>query len=205
MITIKIIAGSTRPGRFNSQVASWVHEQTKAVLSDYPEEDFKAELVDLVEIDLPMYDEAMPAQAQQYEHPHIKKWANIIGEADGFVIVSPEYNHSITGALKNAIDYFYAEWNHKPVTFVSYGSEAGGSRAVEHLRAVAGELRMYDLRDQLLLPSYWNRLDENGAYQFSEQEQVTLTKQLNDLIFWSGQMKQARTELVHPATADSAK
>ena len=187
MASLKIIGGTTRPGRFNPQVAEWVYKQAKAAGAYESDEEFEVELVDLAELNLPMYDESTPAQAHQYDKAHTKKWAEIVGGADGFVIVSPEYNHSVPGALKNALDYLYSEWNHKPVTFVSYGS-----RAIEHLRAIAGELRMYDLRDQLLISNYWERLDEEGVYQFSEQEKDTLNTQLKDLLFWAKHMKQAR-------------
>ncbi|WP_306436942.1 NADPH-dependent FMN reductase [Rhodococcus sp. 06-235-1A] len=79
-----------------------------------------------------------------------KKWAQVVSELDGFIIVTPEYNHSIPGVLKNALDYLYAEWNNKSVGFVSYGS-AGGTRAAEHLRSIAGELQLADVRQQVTL------------------------------------------------------
>lgn len=186
---IKIIAGSTRPGRFNMQPAAWL----KALAEK--QEGITVSLVDLAEVGLPMYDETVPASMNQYEHEHTKKWAEIIGEADGFIFVTPEYNHSYSAALKNALDYLYAEWNYKPVSFVSYGSGAGGARAVEHLRGIAGELKMYDLREQLVLSNYWERLNDRGEYQFSETEEETAKKILSDLAFWSKQMKGAREEL----------
>jgi NAD(P)H-dependent FMN reductase len=190
MVTIKIIAGSTRPGRFNRQVAEWVFKQTRA-----HEEGARFELVDLADINLPLLDEAIPPSRAQYEKPHTKAWAKVIGEADGFVIVAPEYNHSVPGALKNAIDYLYAEWNFKPVTFVSYGSAAGGARSVEHLRGIAGELKMYDLREQLLLPNYWNNMSEHGEYQFTDEHESILNTQLGDLVFWAKHMRPARQQL----------
>jgi NAD(P)H-dependent FMN reductase len=86
----------------------------------------------------------------QYQNAHTKQWADLIASFDGFVFVTPEYNHSTSGVLKNAIDYLYAEWNNKAVGFVSYGS-VGGARAAEHLRLVAGELQMADVRQQVAL------------------------------------------------------
>ena len=92
----------------------------------------------------------MPPSLGQYAQPHTLEWAQKIGSFDGFVMVTPEYNHSTSGALKNAIDFLFAEWNNKAVGFVSYGS-VGGARAVEHLRLIAGELMMADVRAQVTL------------------------------------------------------
>jgi NAD(P)H-dependent FMN reductase len=187
MTTIKIIAGSTRPGRFNTQPSSWLMEQTKKIQGNV-----RFELIDLAELGLPLLDEQNTPMSGKYENEHTKKWSSIVGEADGFVIVTPEYNHSIPGALKNALDYLYAEWNFKPVAYVSYGSGAGGARAVEHLRAVAGELKMFDLKEQILLPNYWNYMDQAGRYEFTEEQEVLAAKLLDQIVFWAVHMKSAR-------------
>src|SRR4029078_3604993 len=101
--------------------------------------DAEFELVDLLDYNLPHLDEAIPPSMGQYTKPHTLEWPKKIGSLDGFIIVTPEYNHSTSGALKNAIDFLFAEWNNKAVAFVSYGS-VGGTRAVEHPRHVDGEL-----------------------------------------------------------------
>jgi len=189
MTKIKIIVGSSRPGRFNIQPATWIHDLAKE------SEDIEAELVDLKEVNLPFLDEAVPASQGQYANEHTKDWAKTIGDADGFIFVTPEYNHSYSPVLKNAIDYVYAEWNYKPVSFVSYGSLAGGARAVEHLRGVAGELKMYDIREQILLPDYWTNLSGEGQYQFTETQTEAAKAMLESLAFWAGKMKEARAEL----------
>src|SRR5581483_804162 len=113
-------------------------------------DDAQFELVDLLDYPLPHLDEAVPAIRGDYQNEHTKAWAAKIASFDGFVMVTPEYNHSTSGVLKNAIDYLYAEWANKAVGFVSYGS-AGGARAVEHLRLIAGELQMADVRQQVTL------------------------------------------------------
>src|SRR5262249_39145787 len=113
-------------------------------------DDAEFELVDLRDYSLPHLDEPLPPSLGQYEHDHTKAWADKIASFDGFVIVTPEYNHSTSGVLKNAIDFLYAEWNNKAVGFVSYGG-AGGARAAEHLRLVAGELQMAGEREQVAL------------------------------------------------------
>lgn len=197
MVTIKIIAGSTRPGRFNGQPAEFVYNIARA------RKDMEAELVDLKEVNLPLLDEAVPASMGKYSHEHTKRWADIIGQSDGFVFVTPEYNHSYSPALKNAIDYLYKEWNYKPVSFVSYGSLAGGARAVEHLRGVAGEVKMYDLREQILLPNYWENLDGEGKYRFGERHKRAVSSMLDGLVFWSNIMKEARRGLAERETVSA--
>src|SRR2546421_11198424 len=139
-----IIRGSTRPKRNGEQVARWVLE----VASRRHDADF--ELVDLRDYPLPHLDEPLPPSMGQYQNEHTRQWADKIGSFDGFVIVTPEYNHGTSGVLKNAIDFLYAEWNNKSVGFVSYGA-VGGARAAEHLRLVAAELQMADVRQQVAL------------------------------------------------------
>lgn len=186
MLKIKVIAGSVRPGRFNIQPANWITD----LASQNP--DLDVELVDLQELNLPFYNEPKPAMMGDYELDHTKKLAETIGEADGFIFVAAEYNHSYAPVLANALNYLNAEWNHKPVSFVSYGSQAGGARAVEHLRTIAGELRMYDLREQVLIPNYYFRVDEAGKYEFSEQEEKEASAMLSELATWTAKLKVAR-------------
>lgn len=190
MVTIKILTGSVRPNRFNIQPATWVAEIAKS------RSDISIELVDLKDVNLPLLDEAQTPMMHQYEHDHTKAWSKIIAEADGFIFVTPEYNHSVSPVLKNAIDYLFHEWHYKPVSFVSYGSLAGGSRAVEHLRGIAAELKMYDLREQLMFPNYWEHLNEQGEYQFTDAHVGVANAMLDELVFWATQMKDARQKLV---------
>ena len=144
MTRIAIIVGSTRPNRVGRSVADWVHDNAQK----HEGADF--ELVDLADYDLPLLDEPMPPAMGQYQNDHTKAWAEKIASYDGFIFVTPEYNHSVPGALKNAVDYLYAEWNNKAIGFVSYGS-AGGTRAVEAWRLIAAELQMADVRAQVFL------------------------------------------------------
>lgn len=186
---IKIITGSTRPGRFNIQPATWIYEVAKK------REDIDVELVDLHVINLPFLDESTPPLMKKYTKEHTKQWSNIVADGDGFIWVTPEYNHSYSPVLKNAIDFVFHEWSYKPVSFVSYGAEAGGSRAVEHLRAIAGQLKMYDLQEQVLLPNYWKDLDENGVFQLQDGHEHAAQAMLETLVFWAKHMKNARKEL----------
>jgi NAD(P)H-dependent FMN reductase len=102
------------------------------------------------DFNLPLLDEAVPPSMGQYSKPHTKTWSAKISSFDGFVFVTPEYNHGIPGALKNAIDFLFREWNNKAAGFVSYGS-AGGARAVEQLRLVMAEVQIATIRNQVLL------------------------------------------------------
>lgn len=189
MVKIGIIVGSTRPGRFGTQPANWLNELASK------REDAEFELIDLAELDLPLLDEAAPPMMNQYSKDHTKQWSETVSGLDGFVFVTPEYNHSFPAALKNAIDFIFYEWNYKPVSFLSYGSAAGGARAVEHLRAIAAEMKMYDIREQVMLHSYWSDLNENGEYQFSDEHEKSATEMLDQLVFWADKMKDARNEL----------
>ncbi len=142
MPRIAIIVGSTRPGRNGAAVADWVFTQAQ----QRTDADF--ELVDIADFDLPMLDEPVPPSMGQYNNEHTQKWAAKIATFDGYVFVTPEYNHATSGALKNAIDFIYAEWNNKAAGLVGYGS-VGGVRAVENLRLILGELQIADVRTQL--------------------------------------------------------
>ena len=143
MTRIAIIVGSTRPGRKAETIARWVLDVARK------RGDAEYEVVDIAEYNLPHLDEPMPPAMGQYSKPHTKAWAEKIDSFDGFVFVTPEYNHSTSGALKNAIDFLFKEWNNKAAGFVSYGS-AGGARAVEHLRLVMAELMVATVRVQVM-------------------------------------------------------
>lgn len=189
MPKIKIILGSSRPSRFAEQPGKWLLELGQQM------QNAEFELVDLAEIDLPFLDEPLPALHGKYQNEHTKAWSKIIDEADGFVFVVPEYNHGYTPVLKNAIDYLYHEWTQKPVAFLSYGSAAGGARAVEQLRAVVGHLSMYDITEHVIMPEYYTNLDENGAYKFGERHEKAAQAMLERLAFWATKMTDARQEL----------
>jgi NAD(P)H-dependent FMN reductase len=146
-LKIAVILGSTRPNRNGKAVADWVLERAAdRTTAEY-------ELIDLLEYPLPFLNEPSPPSLGRYTYEYTKAWAATIGSYDAFIFVTPEYNHSIPGVLKNAIDHLYAEWNDKVAAFVSYGS-SGGVRAVEHLRAVCTELQMAHVRQQLSLSLY---------------------------------------------------
>lgn len=146
-LKVAIIVGTTRPGRKADTVARWVH----AIAAK--RHDAAYEIVDIADFALPHLDEPMPALTGEYSRPHTHAWAETIGSFDAFVFVTPEYNASIPGVLKNAIDYLGAEWGGKAVGFVGYGME-GGTRAVAHLRDVLGNLKAHGVEPavELSLP-----------------------------------------------------
>ncbi|HEX8762173.1 MAG TPA: NAD(P)H-dependent oxidoreductase [Candidatus Saccharimonadales bacterium] len=188
MALIKIIIGSTRPGRFGNQPAEWI----KTLGDERAEHSF--EIIDLAEVNLPLLDEPQPALSGNYANDHTKSWSKTISEADGFIFVTPEYNHAAPAALKNAIDYLAAEWRHKPAAFVSYGVE-GGVRAVENLRVVAGNLSMYSLYETVTLVNYWAQLDQDGMFVPSPDQITKAHKLLDAVTFWADHFKDARTKL----------
>jgi NAD(P)H-dependent FMN reductase len=183
-LKIAIILGSTRPGRQGEKVAKWVLEN--AVQRD----DATFELIDLADYPLPHLDEAMPPSMGMYANDHTKEWSAKIAEYDGYVFVTPEYNHSTSGVLKNAIDYLYKEWNNKAAGFVSYGS-SGGTRAVEHLRLVAAELQLATVRQQVIL-SIFTDFENFGAFTPNAQAVPALTTLLDQLVSWSAALKTVR-------------
>src|SRR5216117_3050651 len=163
-LRIAIILGSTRPGRNGEAVAKWVHE----IAQERTDAEF--ELVDLKDFNLPLLDEPMPPIMGQYSKPHTKAWAAKISSFDGYVFVTPEYNHGVPGALKNAIDFLFREWTDKAAGFVSYGG-AGGARAVEQLRLVLAEVHVATVRAQVLL-SMWTDFENFAVFKpLPQQEQ----------------------------------
>lgn len=183
-IRIGIIIGSTRPGRVGDQVARWVLEQAST------RTDAEFELVDLADFALPHLDEAMPASMGQYANAHTKEWARKIDSFDGYIFVTPEYNHSTSGALKNAIDFVYGEWNNKAAGLVSYGG-AGGTRAAEHLRLILGELQVADVRQQVSF-SLLTDFENYSVFAPAEYHAGMLATQLDQLIPWAGALAQVR-------------
>jgi NAD(P)H-dependent FMN reductase len=188
-LKIAIVLGSTRPGRNGEAVAQWVLEQAGSrSAADY-------ELVDLADFPMPLLDEAIPPSAGQYTGEHTIAWAEKVASYDGFVFVTPEYNHSVPAALKNALDYVYAEWNNKAAAFVGYGS-LGGARAVEHLRGIASELQLAHVRQS---PGFSLFTDFQNFSTFAPgpQHQASAATMFDQLESWATAMKAVRTgELV---------
>jgi NAD(P)H-dependent FMN reductase len=185
MIKVAIILGSTRPGRNGEAVAKWVH----GIAAKRTDAEF--ELVDIGSFNLPLLDEPVPPSMGQYSKPHTKAWAAKIDAFDAYVFVTPEYNHGTSGALKNAIDYLYREWNNKAAGFVSYGS-AGGARAVEQLRLVMAEIQVATVRAQVML-SLFSDFENFSAFKPAAQHEKAVGAMLDQLIAWGEALKALRS------------
>lgn len=184
MIKIGVILGSTRPGRNGEAVAKWVFEHASK------RNDASYEYIDLKEFNLPLLDEEIPPSQGKYSKEHTKKWAAVIEKLDGFVFVTPEYNHGTSGALKNAIDFLYKEWNNKAAGFVSYGT-VGGARAVENLRLIMGEIQIADVRAQVTF-SLATDFENYSVFKPAAYHDKTLNTMFEQLEAWSKAMKTVR-------------
>ena len=184
MLKVAIIVGSTRPGRKADTVARWVYEIAQK------RSDASFEVVDIADFNLPLLDEPVPPAMGQYSKPHTKAWAAKIDSFDAFVFVTPEYNHSTSGALKNAIDFLFREWNDKAAGFVSYGG-ASGARAVEHLRLVLAEVQMATVRNQVLLSMYTD-FENFSVFKPDPRKEASVNEMLDQVIAWGGALKTLR-------------
>ncbi len=186
MIRIAIVLGSTRPGRLGKPVADWVSSRASE------RGDATFEVLDVADFELPLLDEPLPPSLGRYSLGHTKAWSDAVDGFDGYIFVTGEYNHSIPGALKNAVDYLYKEWNNKAAGFVSYGS-SGGIRAVEHFRGVAAELQIADVRAQVALPLA-TEFEHYRTFIPSEAAEQNLQTVFDQVIAWSGAMKTLRPD-----------
>jgi NAD(P)H-dependent FMN reductase len=185
-IKIAIILGSTRPGRNGEAVARWVYEIAKKRI------DAEFEYVDIKDFNLPLLDEPVPPSQGQYSKEHTNVWSAKIDSFDSYIFVTAEYNHGIPGALKNAIDYLYKEWNNKSAGFVGYGS-AGGVRAVEQLRLVMAELQVADVRAQVAV-SIITEFEDFRIFKPASYQENLVNNMLDQVISWGRALKLLRTQ-----------
>ena len=194
-LRIAILVGSTRPGRRGADVAAWVLEAARH------RTDARYEVVDLADHPLPHLDEPLPPIMGAHAGQHTRDWAATIARYDGFVVVTPEYNHSIPGVLKNAIDYLYAEWNHKVAGVVSYGAD-GGARAATHLRQVFGELQVAVVRQHVAISLYD---DFEDFEQFAPRPQLAdyLGTLFGQVESWGGALREVRASRAREGADDA--
>ena len=189
-LKVKVIIGSTRPGRFSDKVGKWIADLAKE------NQTLDVEVVDLREHPLPFYDEpGSPSKvAGAYPNPAVQTFAEKIADGDAFIITAAEYNHGPTAVLKNALDSIYKEWNQKPVAFVGYGS-AGGARAVEQLREIAVELQMSPISKAVHIAAPWLLRDEAGELKPGALDAYldSAKAMLEQLSWWGGAFKEARS------------
>jgi NAD(P)H-dependent FMN reductase len=177
---------STRPGRVGLSVGQWFHEFASA------HGGFDAELVDLADFDLPLYDEPVHPRFQQYENEHTKGWSASVADADAYVFVTPEYNYSPPPSFVNAVDYVYREWNYKPCGFVSYGGVSGGLRAVQAERLQVTTLKMMPMMESVPIPMVASLMSENGVFSSNELIDKSAQTMLDELLLWANGLKAMR-------------
>lgn len=187
---IKIIAGSTREGRFSDKVASWIAEEMKG------QEGVTVEVLDLRDYEMPFFNDPVSPSFKQepYKNEAVARFTKKIEEGDAFIVVTPEYNHGTSAVLKNALDWVYQEWNNKAVAFVSYGT-VGGARAVEQLRLVAIELQMAPIRNAVHIPGeqyfqvVFGKMDVKELFDLQKDKVEAMITQL---VWWARALKNSR-------------
>ena len=178
--TLQIIIASTRPGRVGLPVATWFRD--RAVKHG----GFDVELIDLAEVNLPLFDEPKHPRFGEYVHAHTKAWSATIQRGDAYVFVIREYNYGFNAAIKNAIDYLNKEWQYKPVGFVTYGGVAAGTRAMQMLKQVISALKMVPMLEAVNIPFVQQFLDEDRVLQPNDVMEAAATSLLDELQRWAG-------------------
>ena len=194
MYTLGIIIGSTRPARKGIAVAEWIINVAKEHTN------FKVEVMDLKEINLPFLDEQHHPRLKKYEHEHTKQWSRQVENADAFIFVSPEYNYGFSAPLKNAIDYLFAEWQYKPVGFVTYGGISGGIRALQMIKQVVTGLNMIPVVEAVNIPHFIKFLDSNHKFIATEEQQKAANNMLLSIEKWTSAMQVMRGKNIPAST-----
>jgi NAD(P)H-dependent FMN reductase len=184
---ILVIYGSKRHNAAAPMVASWLREklasETRATFS----------FLDVAALNLPLYDLEWPLNPNgPFPSEAHKTWSDEANNADGFIVITNEYNHAVAPVLKNAIDLLKAQWDKKPIGLMSYGGVLAGGRAAEHLRQIFAELYAMTIREQLYVPHVYAAADENGKLK-DEAVVGDLTKFMDLLLWWTHALKSART------------
>ena len=187
MPRLMIVVASTRPGRVGLPVADWF----TSVARDH--RGFDVEVSDLLELDLPFMDEPKHPRFGDYQHQHTRDWSATVAASDAFVFVHPEYNYGYTAPLKNAIDYLHAEWQHKPVGFVSYGGVAAGTRAVQQLKQVVTALKLLPLTEAVNIPFVAQFLEDGEIVANDVMEQAAVAL-LDELVRVEAVLRPLRTQ-----------
>lgn len=185
-MTLKIVVGSTRPGRKGPAVGAWAAKTAEA------HGGFAIELVDLADFNLPLLDEAAHPSQQKYEHGHTKRWSAAMAAADAVVFVTPEYDYFPPAGLVNAVQALHREWRYKPAGVVSYGGITGGMRSSAQLKLLLGGLGMAAIPQGVSLPFFSQHLGEDGVLTPPEGAENQAKTMLDELVKWAGALKPLR-------------
>ncbi|MHA7774070.1 NADPH-dependent FMN reductase [Roseibium sp. M-1] len=185
-LKLKVITGSTRPGRVGPTIANWAASAAEA------HGGFQVESVDLADINLPLLDEAAHPAAQQYSHEHTKRWSSIVGDADAFLFLTPEYDYFAPASLVNAIQVLYREWNYKPAGIVSYGGISGGLRASQTLRELLANVNVMPLPQVVPVPFFPEFISEDKVFTPNDKISEGMTGLLGELTKWATALKTIR-------------
>lgn len=183
-LKIGIVIGSVRKGRNAEVVANWMYDFASK------RNDAEYELVDLANYKLPFLGEELPVERQEVANTAIKAWSDNMAAFDGYIFVTPEYNHAIGGALKNALDYLNPELNNKAAGFVGYGS-LGGTRAHENMRLILGELQVADVRTAVTF-SLMSDFENMSIFKPADYHTSNANTMLDQILAWSGALKTLR-------------
>jgi NAD(P)H-dependent FMN reductase len=184
---LQVVVGSTRPGRRGIAVATWIAEFARQHTG------FDVEILDLAAFDLPVFDEPNHPRLQKYTHQHTKDWSAAVSRADAFVFVTPEYNHSFPGSLKNALDYLSLEWADKAAGIVSYGGVSAGLRAATALKPVLAALRMVPVVEAVSIPFFAQFLGDDDEFAANAELEAGAKSMLDELLRLTSALKTLRT------------
>ncbi|HZR22338.1 MAG TPA: NAD(P)H-dependent oxidoreductase [Vicinamibacterales bacterium] len=179
---------STRPGRKGDAIARWFDSVARR------HGGFDVELVDLAEVNLPLFDEPKHPRFRTYQHDHTKRWSERVSRADAFVFVTPEYNYSPPPSLINALDYLAHEWAYKPVGFVSYGGVSGGTRSVQMSKLQVTALKMMPIPEAVSLPFFTKMFAADGTFAPDETQHKAAHVMLDELRRWTDALRPLRGE-----------
>ncbi len=188
MNKLKIITSTTREGRKGIFLAEWLTEFAKE------NSEFEVELLDLAKINLPFMDEADHPRLKKYKHEHTKNWSAMIDPADAFVIVLGEYNFGFPAPIKNALDFLFNEWKHKPVGFVSYGGASGGMRSLQMIKQVVTTFNMMPIAEAVIIPFFAKQINDQNKFVPEEPVVKSAANMLKELHKWSEAMKPLRLQ-----------
>jgi NAD(P)H-dependent FMN reductase len=182
---LNVIISSTRPGRVGPAVARWFHGYAAGHGA------FAPQLVDLVDFDLPIFDEPRHPALGNYAHEHTKRWAASVASADAFAFVTPEYNFGPPPSLLNALNFLYREWNYAPAGLVSYGGVSGGTRGSQAVKSTLSALKMVPVPEGVAVPMVAEQL-KDGAFSANSLNELAAKTMLDELLRWAEALKNLR-------------